>query len=224
MKLNLCSGPSMWPGPDWVHVDRVDQSEYLRIMREDYNTPAMIASLPPDQRRLCEYLRGGGKVDFRVGDVREPLPFGNETADAIYIGQAVEHWNRQQETVRILAECHRVLKPGGAIRITTPDLDLIVDAYRFGQLHKFAPEQPAYYEAASPADQLSYILFGATGPECTTERFEGHFHCYTRGTIATALTEAGFSGPYEFGEKSAVFADAVDCGMSHSLGVEAVKR
>ena len=150
--------------------------------------------------------------------------FADGSVDAIYLGQCIEHWNRQRETVHILAECHTLLKPGGVLRITTPDMALLFDAYRLEKLHRFAGEQPAYYAKAAPADQLSYILFGATGPECTTEHYEGHFHCYTHGTLATVLTEAGFSGPYNFYARSEAFADAIDCGMSHSIGCEAVKQ
>ena len=224
MKLNLCSGPNIWPGPDWIHIDRVDQTEYLRILREDVS-PEMAATWPADQRRLSEYLRGGGKIDFRVHDVREPLAmFADGSVDAIYIGQAVEHMTRTFELPNLLIECHTLLKPGGVLRITTPDLDLLLDAYRLGRMHQFADEQPAYYAKAAPSDQLAYLLYGAGGGACSWDNYEGHFHCYTHGTLATVLTEAGFSGPYNFYARSEAFADAIDCGMSHSIGCEAVKQ
>lgn len=220
MKLNLCSGPNLFPG--WLNIDRVSQDEYIRILREDV-PPEMAAQWPDHQRRLVEHLRAGGKIDFRTGDARGALGFEADSVEAIYLGQCVEHFNRQAELPGLLHECYELLKPGGRIRITTPDLDILLDAYRLGRMHQFVREQPAYYAKADPADQLAYIMYGATGPECTVEHYEGHFHIFTRGTIAVALTEAGFSGPYEFGEKSATFADCVDCGMSHSLAVEAVK-
>lgn len=213
----------MWPGDDWIHLDRVDQTEYLRILREDVSAE-MAATWPDDQRRLSDHLRGGGKVDFRQHDiVAQPLPVTAGTIDAIYLGQCVEHFNRIHELPHILSECRDALKPGGVLRITTPDLDILLNAYRLGQMDRFAAEQPAYYAKAAPADQLAFIMFGATGPDCTHSRYEGHFHCFTYGTIAEALTEAGFSGPYQFQRKSAVFSDAIDKGMSHSLAVEAVK-
>jgi SAM-dependent methyltransferase len=227
MKLNLCSGPNLWGGESWIHADRVDQSDYLRIMRDEYRSPEMRAGLPDFQRRLAEYLGDGGKIDFRVADARTTLPmFADESFEGIYLGQCAEHWNRQHETVNILSLCHRLLKPGGILRITTPDLDKLLDAYRLGRMHEFATEQPAYYAKADPADQLCYVLFGATGPSCTTEQYEGHFHCFTRGTMATALTEAGFSGPYQFFDTAGegpLGDEVVDCGMSHSLCCVAVK-
>ena len=220
MKLNLCSGPNLFPG--WLNIDRADQTEYLRILREDV-PPEMAATWPEHQRRLVQHLRAGGKIEFRTGDARGALGFEENSVEAIYLGQCVEHFNRQAELPGLLHECWTILKPGGRLRITTPDLDLLLEAYQRGEMGKFTKEQPAYYAKAAPADQLAYIMYGATGATCTTETYEGHFHIFTRGTIATALTEAGFKGPYEFGEKSAVFADCVDHGETHSLFVEAVK-
>lgn len=225
MKINLCSGPSLFP-PPWLNVDRVDQSEYIRILREDV-PPEMAATWPEHQRRLVEHLRAGGKIDFRTGDARGALGFEADSVDAIYLGQCVEHLSKIHELPGLLHECWTILKPGGVLQITTPDLDKLLDAYRLGRMHQFAHEQPAFYAKADPADQLSYLLFGATGGSCTVENYEGHFHCYTRGTLATMLTEAGFVGPYTFYDAAGgglLSGDVVDCGMSHSLGVCAVKQ
>ncbi len=59
MKLNLCCGPNIWPpknpslnyidpADQWVHIDRVDQCEYLRILREDVSAE-MAATWPEPQ-------------------------------------------------------------------------------------------------------------------------------------------------------------------------------
>jgi SAM-dependent methyltransferase len=226
MKLNLCCGPNLFYRPGWVNLDRVDQTEYLRILREDVSAE-MAATWPDDQRRLSDHLRNGGKVDFRQHDARRPLAmFEDGSVDAIYLGQCVEHFNRQHGIINLLAECHTLLRKGGILRITTPDLDKLLDAYRLGRMHQFCDEQPAYYAKAAPADQLAYILYGATGADCQIENYEGHFHCFTRGTLATALTEAGFSGPYRFFDEPGqgeLAGEVVDKGLSHSLCVEAVK-
>ena len=226
MKLNLCSGPNIWPGPDWIHIDRVDQTEYLRILREDVS-PEMAATWPADQRRLSEYLRGGGKIDFRVHDVREPLTmFADGSVDAIYLGQCIEHFNERFEVPNLLHECHSLLKPGGILRMTTPDLDVLLDAYRTGTLGRFAVEQPAFYAKAKPEAQLCYLMYGASGADNTWSNYEGHMFCFTRSTMADALTEAGFAGPYSFHSTAGegpLGDETNDCGMSHSFAVTAVK-
>lgn len=224
LRLNLCSGPNVFPG--WLNIDRVDQTEYLRILREDV-PPEMAAQWPEHQRRLVEHLRGGGKIDFRVHDVREPLAmFEDGSIDAIYVGQAIEHMNPIYHLPNFLHECFELLKPGGVLRITTPDLDLLLEAYRSGTLGRFASEQPAYYAKASPEAQLCYIMYGATGPDCHFDDYQGHFFCFTRGTLAAALTEAGFTGPYSFyndTREGILGGEVRDEGLSHSILCEAVK-
>jgi predicted SAM-dependent methyltransferase len=61
-------------------------------------------------------------------DVTKPLPFPDERVDVVYLEEVIEHISRDQGS-RLLAECHRVLKPGGALRLTTPCLDLFAEQF-----------------------------------------------------------------------------------------------
>jgi predicted SAM-dependent methyltransferase len=66
-------------------------------------------------------------IDFPV-DILKPLPFPDSSLDAIYAGEVVEHIERRH--VRpLLREACRVLKPGGVVRLTTPDLSSICEIY-----------------------------------------------------------------------------------------------
>jgi SAM-dependent methyltransferase len=56
-------------------------------------------------------------------DVTKPLPFPNQSVNVIYLEEVIEHISRDEGS-RLLAECQRILKPGGALRLTTPCLDL----------------------------------------------------------------------------------------------------
>lgn len=56
-------------------------------------------------------------------DISRPLPFPDQSVDVIYLEEVIEHVPRTTG-IRLLAECHRILKPGGALRLTTPCLDL----------------------------------------------------------------------------------------------------
>jgi len=51
----------------------------------------------------------------------KPLPFADNTFDVVYHSQFIEHLPLELGAV-FLAECHRVLKPGGVLRVVTPDL------------------------------------------------------------------------------------------------------
>jgi SAM-dependent methyltransferase len=61
-------------------------------------------------------------------DVRRPLPFPDETFDAVYALHIIEHLT-PEEGSKFVAEVHRVLRPGGIFRVSTPDLESAVRAY-----------------------------------------------------------------------------------------------
>lgn len=215
MKLNLCCGANIFPG--WINIDATDvKQDYVRHLREA--PPGFI--WPPAQQPLAEWVKAGKPLDIRRLDVRKGVPFADDSVDAIYVGQAIEHFNRRTEAPAFLRECCRVLKQHGVIKLTTPDLALLVARGSMEDMDKFAPEQPAFYADALPEDQLAYLLYGASGPDCTRENYEGHFHCYTPRSLGALLNECGFDTRTK---DSAEFADTVDFGMSHSFAIEGVK-
>ena len=58
-------------------------------------------------------------------DATKRFPFADATFDYIYSEHMIEHvpWS---DGLRMLKECHRVLKPTGVLRIATPDLAVTV--------------------------------------------------------------------------------------------------
>lgn len=63
-----------------------------------------------------------------------PLPIECEKAEFVYSSHTIEHVS--DDAVRsMLKEAHRILKPGGGIRLTTPDARLEFEAYRRNDLH-----------------------------------------------------------------------------------------
>jgi predicted SAM-dependent methyltransferase len=61
-------------------------------------------------------------------DLRQGLPFADDSCDAVYHSHVLEHL-QPDEASRLIAECHRVLKPGGILRIAVPDLEGIARQY-----------------------------------------------------------------------------------------------
>ncbi|MEM1058729.1 MAG: methyltransferase domain-containing protein [Verrucomicrobiota bacterium] len=53
-------------------------------------------------------------------DLRHGLPFPDGSVRAVYANQVLEHFTHEDGT-RLLANCHRVLRPGGALRLAVPD-------------------------------------------------------------------------------------------------------
>jgi predicted SAM-dependent methyltransferase len=93
----------------------------------------------------------------------------------------------------MLAECHRILKPGGRIRISTPPLEFLLDLMmkptaehlRYADYHygEFLGDAPLKVPAAILNDYY---------------REWGHQFVYDRGSLTTLLQRAGFVKLEEF--------------------------
>lgn len=223
IRLNLGCGSNLFAG--WTNVDHIDMSGYIAALRE----MADDTDLPAHQATAAKHARAGN-LTCMVGDIRQPLPQADATVDAIYLGQVVEHLNPLYQLPKLLAECHRVLKPGAPLRITTPSLDLLIAAYQADEMMSFAVEQPAWYVEMPASLQLSMLMYGSGGPDSTNERYEGHHCCYSKASLAWVLQSVGFrSGPVTFfreagqTEHPELFAGTQDFGCSHSLICEVVR-
>jgi SAM-dependent methyltransferase len=225
MRLNIACGPNVFPSENWINYDREDISGYIN----DLKKIRTLQGLPEHQHKLAKYINEGGKIDFHVRDLRNGFPeHGNGSIDAIYLGQMIEHVNPLYEAQHLLMECRRMLKPGGVLKITTPDLDLLINAYKNDDMGRFACDQPAFYKDAHPSAQLAYLMYGSSGQHCTWDNYEGHMFLYTKASISVLLSKAGFPPPFTFYNEGGMSLDqvmaleAVDAGMSHSFAVEAV--
>ena len=103
-KLNLGCGPIQPPG--WVNVDG-SMRAYLasRLSWVDRSLTA-IKVLPP-----TEFSRRTQSVNLQ-----KPLPWPDHTADAVYLGEVLEHFTKE-DGFRLLSECFRVLKRGGGASV-----------------------------------------------------------------------------------------------------------
>lgn len=63
------------------------------------------------------------KTDYLL-DVRAGLPFPDGSMEFIYSCHMLEHLHLT-EAMRLLRECHRVLKPEGYMRLTLPDFEFV---------------------------------------------------------------------------------------------------
>jgi len=225
LKLNLGCGPNVFPG--WINIDRADMSGYLLFLASQ-NTD--MGKMPPEQRTLAERLRKDGIQAFprQVADIRKGLMYSSGSVDLIYLGQVIEHLNPVYEAPQLLRECWRVLVPKGILRISTPDLELLLNSYHAGGMDQFAGEQPEpYAKTKNQARKLAYIMYGSMGPASTSEHYEGHQMIYTFDSLAEMLREAGFEEIVRSDAGASwsevIKQECVDTGVSHSVFVEAVK-
>ena len=96
-------------------------------------------------------------ADF-ICDIRKnALPFDDNSVDIINCSHVVEHLPYPEESSFFYAEACRVLKPGGLLRISTPDADLLVDKYR--------AEDWRYFLAANGSGILHHVVHDGLAPE-----------------------------------------------------------
>ena len=88
---------------------------------------------------------------------QDPLPVPSDSIELIFCSHTAEHI-LTEHAVHMFEEAYRVLKPGGAIRVTCPDFSLYYNAYLRGDkrffpypylVERFPLEQVLVYECAS---------------------------------------------------------------------------
>lgn len=90
-----------------------------------------------------DYRAGYINVDINIAfrrdmwlDLRNRLPFATGSVDGIFCSHVLEHFPLDQ-TAGIVRECHRVLKPGGVLRVGVPDFEPAIRSYQSGNLAWF---------------------------------------------------------------------------------------
>lgn len=205
-------------------------------------------------RRLQRYLDGADLVRVMIGagptslpgwiatdltptrsdviflDAGEPFPFATASVDRIHTEHMIEHIDFATGQT-MLGECARVLKPGGRIRIATPDYDTMIrlavgplDAEAEGLVR----ESNGRHDVAD--QQLGEASF------VVNRMFSGHGHrfLYSEELLTRCLTEAGLtavvrhtSGETQDEEFAGLDAHGDQVGSAwnryHTLVVEAEK-
>lgn len=106
---------------------------------------------------MTDYKSGGYhavdgwlNADLIAGDIyldatkRLPLPDG--CFGFIFAAQFIEHVSLRDGR-RFSEECYRILRPGGVIRLSSPDLDRLVDVYGDGNPRVRLEEAMARHES-----------------------------------------------------------------------------
>ena len=95
----------------------------------------------PEQKKFLNlgcgdrYLNDWENVDFvstnknvQAWNLTKGIPYPDNTFDVVYHSHVLEHFIKT-DAERFIAECYRVLKPSGIIRIAVPNLEIIAKNY-----------------------------------------------------------------------------------------------
>lgn len=107
-KLNLGCGPVQ--PRDWVNIDGSYRAWFAARLSWIDRILVRLGLLPPTEF--------GPQV--LVHNLLKPLPYPANSIACIYAGEVWEHFD-YPDAVQLTRECHRVLIPGGVLRICVPD-------------------------------------------------------------------------------------------------------
>jgi len=122
-------------------------------------------------------------------DATKPFPFDDGVFDYIYSEHMIEHisWD---DGLFMLRECRRILKPGGTVRIATPDLEVLLGLYN-GQQASPTGDKYIRWITDTFLDQVrvyepSFVINNAF-------RNWGHQFIYDGKLMEMAMREAGLT-------------------------------
>jgi len=126
-------------------------------------------------------------------DLTQPLPFGDGSVSFIFTEHFVEHISRPQ-AVEFFVECRRVLREGGVLRVSTPNLRFLCECYLKGNITEWG-------DVWGPNSGCNLMNEGM--------RSWGHTYVYDREELHKVLAEAGFAHIRSVGWRESAHSDLV---------------
>ena len=169
LKLHLGCGQGVVEG--WINVDYAVGARFARIpLFRAFNRKYHWFNLDWDHRIF-------------IHDLTTPFPWADGTACCVYSSHTLEHLTRE-EGMEFLRECHRVLCPGGLIRIVVPDLAFWISEYDAGRLpaDEFVERIGVLYERSGQPFKARLMPFIQFPHKCL----------YDESALILAMHGAGF--------------------------------
>ena len=162
----------------------------IRCLRKNYNKKFPSSPLCLNLGCGNDYKKGWVNIDADLYknikkldlkcDLSRDIPFEDNSVDYIFNEHFLEHLSAK-EGLEFLKECRRVLKPGGVLRISMPDLENAVKMYFDSNWREKTPASMYGFEVQTRAERINYSF-----------RLWGHKWLYDREELERRLKEAGF--------------------------------
>jgi SAM-dependent methyltransferase len=178
LRLNIGCGQT--PTPGWRNYDN---SPTVRLAR---------LPLPLGLLSTCRLVGAANREFFetcRRFDIRfasaVAIPEANASVDAIYSSHMLEHLDGH-EARRFMAECRRILKPGGVLRIAVPDLKIGARVYLEGGATAQQFMEWLEFDYDKPRGLSGWLRHMLVG-------HRGHFRAYDGPTLLAFAVANGFA-------------------------------
>jgi SAM-dependent methyltransferase len=124
-------------------------------------------------------------IEAYQGDLNKELPYQDESFDVVHANQVIEHLHN---TDILLKEVYRVLKAGGYLVISTPNL-----ASFHNILHLLMGKQPFWASVSDEVNAGTWHLVGPANKASKRPGFgPGHRRLFTQGALEELLEYYGF--------------------------------
>jgi SAM-dependent methyltransferase len=120
--------------------------------------------------------------EFHRCDLGDGVPLPDQTVDLVHAAEVIEHL---YDPDRFVDECARVLRPGGHLVVSTPNIQAWYNRALF-----LAGVQPLFYETSSRTTEVGA---GAMRRFKRTTKPVGHLRVFNRTALLDLLRRGGFT-------------------------------
>jgi len=124
----------------------------------------------------------GLPYEFRRCDLGDGIPMADGSVDVLHAAEVIEHL---YDPDHFVDECSRVLRPGGRLVVSTPNLQAWYNRALF-----LLGVQPLFYETSSRTTEIGA---GALRRFKRTTRPVGHLRVFNRTALLDLLRQGGFA-------------------------------
>lgn len=160
--------------------------------------------------------------EFHPCDLGEGIPLPDGSVDVVHAAEVIEHL---YDPDLLVEECHRVLRPGGHLVVTTPNLHAWFNRVLFG-----LGIQPIFHETSSRTTEVGA---GALRRFKKDTRPVGHLRLFNRTALLDLVRREGFEvvrvrgAKYHDVPRAAGWLDAAMCArasLASILVLHAIRR